>query len=220
MLLVALRSEKPVTNYYFDYRRPGGGIRHLHQIKQNISTANDIFISMKMIKLQCAHCDNLFDKKLKEYKRQIKNGATRFFCNLSCNALTRNKEHPPPGNPQYLIADNRRDNYTQFRWFVRRGEYRNKKKGYGCDLTVEYLKDLWEKQKGICPFTGWNLILPKDSESFESKNIANASVDRIDNSKGYMEGNVRFISVMANLARQAYTDEQLIKFCKDVASYQ
>jgi hypothetical protein len=44
-----------------------------------------------------------------------------------------------------------------------RDKHRDKKKNYGCDITAEYLKQLWENQKGICPFTGWGLILPKDT---------------------------------------------------------
>ena len=171
-----------------------------------------------MITLQCANCDQKFDKELKEYKRRIKDGAIRFFCGLSCKFIKENEENPRPGNPKNLIANNRKNEYTPFRWFIRRAEYRDTKKHYGCDLTVEFLKELWEKQSGICPFTGWKLILPKDSEAFTAKNIANASIDRIDNSIGYMQGNVRFISVMANLARQTFTDDQLINFCKAVAA--
>jgi hypothetical protein len=171
------------------------------------------------MKLICATCSKEFDREDKEYRRQIKKGRNRFFCSRSCAILKNLEEKPRKGNVQLLKADNRKDEHTPFRWFVRRGQYRDKKRGYGCDLTVQFLKQLWEEQRGICPFTGWKLILPKDSEEFENKNIANASIDRIDNSLGYMQGNVRFISVMANFARQTYSDEELIAFCKAVAAH-
>lgn len=172
-------------------------------------------VNEKTIEIICTTCKKPFHKILKEYNRQIKKGNSRFFCNLKCTAITRNKENPQPGNIKNLVADNRRDDYTQFRWFVNRGKYRSKTKGrYGCDITVEYLKDLWDKQNGVCPITGWNLILPKDSSyPWEEKNPANASLDRIDNSIGYVQGNVRFIAVIANLARQDYSDGQVVKFC-------
>jgi len=173
----------------------------------------------KTIKLNCVNCNKEFEKVAKEYRRQIKKGNARFFCTGSCAATKINSEIPRIGNPQFLIADNRKDEYTPFRWFVLRGEYRNKKKGYGCDITPEYLKELWEKQQGTCPLTGWNLILPIDTRiGFSEKSIKNASLDRIDNSIGYMQGNVRFVAVMANLARQDFTDEQVIEFCKAVAN--
>lgn len=171
----------------------------------------------KKIKLKCINCNKDFEKSLKEHKRQIKNGNDRFFCSLSCVCFKRNEENPPKGNLENLKPKSK-DQYTPFRYYVNRGNYRGKrKKKLGCDLTVEFLKELWEKQNEICPFTGCKLILPKDTaHGWDKKDPYNASLDRIDNSIGYMKGNVRFISVMANLARQTFTDEQLINFCKYV----
>lgn len=170
------------------------------------------------IKISCANCNKDFDKVAREYRRQIKNGNTRFFCSSSCAAIKNNSEIERKGNPQFLIANNRKDEYTPFRWFVLRAQYRDRKKKYGCDLTVEYLKQLWEEQNGICPLTGWHLVLPKNtSKAWEIHSPDNASVDRIDCSKGYMEGNVRFIAFMANIARATFSDEQLIDFCRSVA---
>ncbi len=174
---------------------------------------------MKTIKLQCIYCSKFFEKELKEYRRQIKNNKDKFYCSLSCVSIQRNIDFPGKGNPHLLIPNNKRDQYTPFRYYILKGNYRNKKKNYGCDITVEYLKDLWEIQKGICPFTGWNLILPNNTKNMWDKpNPANASLDRIDNSKGYIEGNVRFVAVMANYARNNFTDDQLIEFCKSVTN--
>lgn len=173
----------------------------------------------KTITLNCSNCNKEFEKEAKEYRRRIKKGNNRFFCTSSCAAVKINTEIVRVGNPQFLFADNRRDEYTPFRWFVLRAQYRGKrKKKYGSDVTVEYLKELWEKQKGICPFTGWKLSLPQDASKWDEKSTQNASLDRIDNSIGYMKDNVRFISVMANLARQDFTDEQVIEFCKAVVN--
>jgi hypothetical protein len=174
----------------------------------------------KTIDITCANCGKIFQKIAKEHKRQIKNGNNRFFCNLSCSAFTRNAENPPPGNPQNLIADNRRDQYTFFKWFVNHAKSRNKerKNKREFNITVEFLKKLWEEQNRICPFTGWNLILPIDSEGHLHFNLKNASLDRIDNAIGYIEGNVRFVCVIANLARNKFIDDQLIEFCKAVAN--
>lgn len=176
---------------------------------------------MKVIELSCTNCSSHFEIPLNEYKRQIKKGRDYFFCSRSCSAIKSNKDNPRPGNPENLIADNKRDDFTPFRWFVNRGNFRSKtKKRYDCNLTVEFLKTLWEKQNEICPFTGWRLILPKDSSyPWDENHPANASLDRIDNSKGYIQGNVRFVSVMFNLARQVFSDDQVINFCKSVAQF-
>lgn len=173
---------------------------------------------MKTIELKCAYCEAVVVKELREYKRQIKNGNNRFFCNNSCSAKKINSEVKRIGNPEFLVAGNRRDEFTPFRWFILRAQYRDRKKKYGCDLNVEYLKHLWEIQNGLCPFTGWSLILPQDTNGWKLDHSANASIDRLDNSKGYMRDNVRFISVIANYARNRFTDEQLKHFCQAVTN--
>lgn len=171
---------------------------------------------MKTIKLTCATCGDVFDKRLNEYNRQIKSGKIRFFCNLSCACSKRNLENPTAGKIENL-RPSRKDEFTPFRWFILRAQYRDKQKKQTCNITVEYLKTLWESQKGICPLTGWNLMLPAGTlKAWDEKHPANASLDRIDNSKGYIEGNVRFISFMANIGRSTFSDEQLIEFCKAV----
>jgi hypothetical protein len=80
---------------------------------------------------------------------------------------------------------------------------------------------LWESQNGICPFTGWQLELPKWTNGWtEKQKPQRASLDRIDCSKGYIQGNVRFISVIANYARNSFDDKEVIEFCKAVTEKQ
>jgi hypothetical protein len=88
------------------------------------------------------------------------------------------------------------------------------------DLTVEYLKELWEKQRGICPISKWLLALPKNTNGWAESHWWNASLDRIDNNIRYRQGNVRFIAVMANLGRARFSDEELYEFCDAVVSTQ
>lgn len=175
----------------------------------------------KIIQLKCEYCGNLFDKSLREYKRQIKkNPNARFFCNLSCTRFKLNKENPPKGNSQFLISDNRKDEFSQFRWFIKTIKSRAARKNKEFDLTVEFLKKLWEDQKGIDPFTGKKLILPHNSGIiWDNNDPLHASIDRIDNSKGYLMTNVRYVSHMANIARGIFSDEQLIAFCKSVTKF-
>lgn len=118
--------------------------------------------------------------------------------------------------PEQLRADNRRDEFTPFRWFMARIRAR---KRYGAsDIDVGYLKWLWEQQRGLCPLTDWKLELPTSTTGFlqTQGNPANASLDRIDSKIGYVKGNVRYIAHMANQAKQSWSDKEVVNFCMAV----
>ena len=172
---------------------------------------------MATITLTCDTCNEEFEKARNEYNRRIRLGKDKFYCNMSCakkapdniERLVANRS----GYPVWLYKYNRKDEYSIFRPFLKL--CRQRKKDF--DLTLEYLKELWESQNGICPFTGFELeARTYDGKGDNPLNIKSASLDRIDNSKGYVKGNVRFVSVMFNFARNKFSDEEVIEFAQAV----
>lgn len=171
---------------------------------------------MKTIQLSCGGCANLFEKPLKEHTRQVKKGRTQFFCSLSCSARVCLVPHSGPPKPHNLKRG-KGDEYSPYRFFLKQANKRTKyNKTRTCDIDLPYLKTLWEEQRGICPLTGWSLRLTPTMERSGPALPHNASLDRIDNSKGYVRGNIRFVALIANYARNAFTDEDVVSFAKAV----
>jgi len=81
-------------------------------------------------------------------------------------------------------------------------------------ITVQDLRNQWEKQRGICPYTGWRVNL---RTRVGKTSPCQASLDRIDSSRGYLPDNIQFVALMANYAKNFFDDEHLIYFCKSVA---
>ena len=77
-----------------------------------------------------------------------------------------------------------------------------KKKGLAFDLTPEYLESIWT---GVCPI--FDVQLHRASEGRGSHNSAH--LDRLDPSKGYVKGNVSWISGRANRIKYDATIEEL-----------
>ncbi len=170
---------------------------------------------MKTVEIICSYCGKKSDKRAAEIKRQRGKGRTEFYCNKSCHGkVVAHYVTQTESCTDQLDSGNRRDEYTPFKWYLRRCKDRKKKE---CNLTLVYLKELWLNQKGVCPFSGCKLTLREFNDKRQCLPY-DASIDRIDNSKGYIQGNVRFVSLMFNLARQSWSDNDVILFCRDVAN--
>jgi hypothetical protein len=83
---------------------------------------------------------------------------------------------------------------------------RNRLKEY--DLDEEYLDSIWN---GKCAITGIDIQL-KQGKS----NLLTASLDRIDSSKGYVKGNVQFVCYGINLAKNSFTDKDVLEFVRQI----
>lgn len=168
----------------------------------------------KQIEIICDGCGTAFEKAEAEVKRNNKKGM-RNFCSLKCVGKN-SYQHLKTYAGKYDIAKhsaNHKDEYTGLREFLRRIKVRQKSKDLGCNLTLEYLKFIWEDQNHKCAYTGIELSLPKYIKG--SNNIIfTASLDRIDSSKGYVEGNVQFVSMAINYMKSTMTDEQTKEIIK------
>ena len=79
-------------------------------------------------------------------------------------------------------------------------------------VTKEYLWNLFLKQERKCALTGLDIYFGKWKNKIQGKSTA--SLDRIDSSKGYIEGNVWWVHKDINNIKQDYTVEELIQYCK------
>lgn len=170
-----------------------------------------------MIKVKCYECENEFDKSLAEYNRSKKINRPH-FCSRSCSTIHRNKNLPSETYQKkcYKIknhADNRRDEYSPFRAYL--GKYRFSNIRHKNELDVEYLKKLWESQNGVCPYTGLKMLLPQTSAD-KICSPKKASLDRIDSTKEYVKGNVEFVCMAINLAKNKFSKKDTLEFLNEI----
>ena len=79
-----------------------------------------------------------------------------------------------------------------------------------CNITKEYMWDLFIKQNRKCALSGLELSFPKTNED----QSYTASIDRIDSSLGYIEGNVQWVHKDINMMKNKYNQEYFIQMCK------
>lgn len=85
-------------------------------------------------------------------------------------------------------------------------------------VSIEYLWELYLLQDKKCVYTGDELIFPLKSIDSGSRNRT-ASLDRIDSTKGYIEGNVQWVHKDINMMKQGYNEIYFIGLCDKVSKY-
>lgn len=101
------------------------------------------------------------------------------------------------------ILTNKKDN--KLRNTLRHLRRRSQEKGLDCDIDMKYLESILVD---VCPILG---------VKFSSENRTNdnsMTLDRIDPNKGYIKGNVQFISHKANRMKSNATPDELVKFAE------
>ena len=155
-----------------------------------------------------------FKQYYQDNKEQIKEKAKQYREN--------NKEQLREKGKQY--RENNRERIKQYNkkiwhdvshpaFFTRRLsaiKCRAKSRNIDFDLDAEYLKAIWPED-GKCPALG----LPMKSGDRQTASLSERncfpSIDRIDNTKGYVKGNVHWVSLKANRIMNNGTPEEVMK---------
>ena len=175
----------------------------------------------RLVTFICDNCGKEAQKPLSEYNRNIKLGRKN-FCSCRCSTIYGNIIHKDdPLTEKQLqcrqniknYCHNHKDEWTPFRYSLRNAKKRFKE----FNLTLQDLKNVWEKQNGICPYTGLHLVLPT---FHKCENIwYRASLDRIDSSKGYVVGNIQFVSTPINYMKNTMSDLETKQYLKLISFY-
>lgn len=84
-------------------------------------------------------------------------------------------------------------------------------------ITLDYLLDLWKKQGGKCYYTGLDMSTEyRAGHRAGSKRI---SIDRVDSSKGYIQGNVVLCCDTANMMKNTMSVTELKEWCRLVVAH-
>lgn len=173
--------------------------------------------------ITCHWCECQTWKSKKEIERQRRKGRNRFFCSTSCSAKFLNhssgKVWKKGQYPEHLRQFNERNRKYKHgvTWFkmIRRAKTRDN----GCDLTPEYLDDLWNKQGGRCVLTGIPLEFFSSRTGKSGEIHSSVSLDRKDNSQGYRQGNVQFVVLGINYAKNRNTDADVKALIEKIVQY-
>ncbi len=97
-------------------------------------------------------------------------------------------------------------------YWIKRGAAR---RGIPFDISKEYLWTLFETQEKRCALSGVDLVFGRMYHSHETT----ASLDRIDSSKGYIEGNVQWVHKDVNKIKRDLNQEYFLAWCHRISAH-
>jgi hypothetical protein len=96
-----------------------------------------------------------------------------------------------------------------------------KSRGLAFEVDAEYLWTLFLLQSRRCALSGVDLFISSKIDKNQNIDRSNhtASLDRIDNSIGYVRGNVQWVHKKINQMRRQYSIVEYVHWCSLVSSH-
>lgn len=89
---------------------------------------------------------------------------------------------------------------------------RSKRRNLDFNLTKDYVYNLFLKQGGKCALSGVDITLPTKWKGSDYT----TSLDRIDNTKGYVKGNVQWLHKHVNIMKNSFPQDVFIFLCNKI----
>jgi hypothetical protein len=163
----------------------------------------------KLTEFVCDFCKSIATKPTTELTRNYKLNRKNFcskVCSLKYGHLVRPNTSRSNRYDISKHSGNREDLFTPYKYTFNTCKRRYKE----FSITMEDLKDQWELQKGTCPYSKMLLELPVYNKKTHPS--IRASLDRIDSSKGYIKGNIQFVSTLINFMKSNLSHYETLDF--------
>lgn len=157
-------------------------------------------MKFKIKTIVCQVCGRSFKSKV---------GPRIKTCSLKCHQQRR---------AEYIHVLARKDFEHVIRVLV--GRVRNRASRYKIPyaITYEYLWNLFNRQDRKCAVTKIKLEI-SSGRGLKERSPWSLSIDRIDNSKGYIKGNVQLVVVMYNLCKSSWTHKDVMTFARSIRKF-
>ncbi len=86
------------------------------------------------------------------------------------------------------------------------------RRGIPFEVTREQAWELYQAQKGLCALSG--VPIKFSTNIRDERGTQTASLDRVDNSKGYVVGNIQWVHKRVNIMKNVMANDELLEWCE------
>ncbi len=150
----------------------------------------------------CNKCEKFLSYKCFN-KNSVRYDKLSSICKVCTGSMPNSKRKHSKMKKDRLTADG------WFKWIVSTKKSVCKKNGMDFDIDVQYLKNQYDEQCGLCFYS-------KTKLEFGISSLRSASLERLDSSKGYIKNNVVIASKAMNWAKNKFPEHDFITFLLDM----
>jgi len=162
------------------------------------------------IERKCKQCEN--SKLLTSFQRKLEKNNLIYF-NYVCNkcAYDKRKEKYKEKTQSYLKSQKNKEFFTiEGRASMLIHRVKNRAKNYNMEFSLTKENIIKSLEKGKCCKTNIPFVL-----NDKPYNPYSPSIDRIDNNKGYIDGNVQIVCMIYNFCKNQFAEEDVEHFIKN-----
>jgi hypothetical protein len=169
-----------------------------------LTVLKDFIAYYKNKKQRLFECQCICGQIIVRNRNNVKQGGIK-----SCGCYAKiSKGRPAPGKRSPLYKGH--GEISGHRWSkIKEGA---KVRDLEFSITVEYVWNLFLSQDRKCALSGIPI-------GFQDRSGSTASLDRIDNSKGYVIGNVQWVHKDVNIMKHTHSQDYFIGLCATIASH-
>lgn len=158
------------------------------------------------LKLHCHKCGEFkYVSEFSKCERAVKRNGYSYVCK-SCQAKEQQRRRRSYKESDLLDFTLKKRLYDAMN--------RAKSKNQYYDIDINFMYDMWNKQKGKCALTGIPMTVTKSGRT-----NTNVSIDRIDSNKGYTKDNVQLVCSAINFMKSNLSLNDFIMYCESVINY-
>lgn len=166
--------------------------------------------------------DTVGDWTILEFKGRIKqnNKNTSYLCRcscgfikpvLTCNLTSGSSKRCKKCTHKKLMT---RKHIMDQLWNVL--NHGAKRRSIPVEITKDDMLEQFNKQNQLCALTGIKLEIYLERDLYTS---TTASLDRIDNTKGYLKDNIQWVHKKINALKNDFEQSEFLNWCKLITDY-
>jgi hypothetical protein len=200
--------KEDIINDYINTKKTKKELRKIYPI--STITLSKVLKNVKKKYCECLKCGNKITDDFYPNNKTL--------CKICISSANKNEYNNLSENEKKIKIKKQKNwvNNNVIKVRVLAAKHRAIRKKIIFDIDDEFITELFEKQKGLCKYSGVLLDISNTGGNDNQININSLSIDRIDSDKGYTKDNVILVTAIVNTMKNDLSENEFLKIINKI----